>query len=145
VVASVSGGRANHTLMRTTDAFQTVSPGGDYSAVALPRWHNGVLYWLVEGGMIASRNRGETWERVTSEIRDGQCGPVFGTSPRHMFVVVPRGVRESTDGGTRWSPVVPLPPRMGKVTRGWVEYDPCNDVLYLMQMASELCRLERAR
>ncbi len=47
-------------LLRTTDAGKTFKPCGDYSPVgrtssqALPKWHSGKLYWLVDGGLIVT-------------------------------------------------------------------------------------------
>jgi hypothetical protein len=61
-----------------------------------------------------------------------------------MFVLTKAGVVESTDGGATWSKPVP-PPKAMKGTGGlsWLEYDPKNDVLYLMKMGSDLYRLAR--
>jgi hypothetical protein len=52
-------------LLRTTDAGKSFVPCGEYSPVgrgsaqALPRWHEGKLYWLVDGGLIVTEDRAQ--------------------------------------------------------------------------------------
>jgi photosystem II stability/assembly factor-like uncharacterized protein len=138
-------------LLRTIDGGRTFNPCGAYSPVgrnsaqALPKWHAGTLYWLVDGGLIATTDKGATWKKVGA-VKDGQYGPVFGKDVKHMFVLTKAGVVESTDGGASWSKALP-PPREMKGIGGlsWLEYDPKNDALYLMKMGSDLYRLDRRR
>jgi len=152
VVAAVkSKQRPRPVLLRTTDggksfkACGAFSPVGVNSAQALPKWHAGTLYWLVDGGLIATRDRGATWKKV-GEVKDAQYGPVFGKNARHLFVLTKSGVVESTDGGGSWSNPLP-PPRAMKGVGGlsWLEYDPKHGVLYLMKMGSDLYRLTRKK
>jgi photosystem II stability/assembly factor-like uncharacterized protein len=138
-------------LLRTTDGGKTFRPCGDYrpvgtgSAQALPRWRGGTLYWLVEGGLIATADKGATWRKV-GEVKDAQYGPVFGKDARHLFVLTKAGVVESTDGGATWSrPLAPPKGMKGVGGLSWLEYDPRHDVLYLMKMGSDLYRLDRRR
>jgi hypothetical protein len=105
VAEAKSRARPRPDLMRTTDGGKTWQPcGGAYSPVgtgsaqALPRWHDGRLYWLVEGTLIASEDRGATWNKV-ADMKDGRYGPVFGKDARHLFVLTGAGVVESRDGG----------------------------------------------
>jgi photosystem II stability/assembly factor-like uncharacterized protein len=152
VVATVRRGEMPRPqLMRTTDGGKTFQPSSDHSPVgrnsaqALPRWHAGTLYWLVEGGLIATSDRGETWKKLGA-IKDGQYGPVFGREARQMFVLTKAGVIESTDGGATWSKPLPPPGAMnGTGGLTWLEYDPTNDMLYLMKIGSDLYRLARAK
>ena len=138
-------------LQRTTDGGKTFhacgaySPVGMNSAQALPKWHDGILYWLVDGGLIATTDRGETWNKIGA-VKDALYGPVFGGNARHMFVLTEAGVVESADGGRTWSGPL-APPKEMKGLRGlsWLEYDPKNDVLYLMKMGSNLYRLARRK
>jgi hypothetical protein len=61
-----------------------------------------------------------------------------------MFVLTGAGIIESTDSGTSWSEPVPPPDGLkgvGGLT--WLEYDPSNDILYLMKMGSDLYKLDR--
>ena len=139
------------TLLRTTDAGKTFQPCGAYSPVgtnssqALPKWQDGSLYWLVDGGMIATTDQGHTWRKL-GEVKDAQYGPIFGKDAKHLFVLTKSGVTESTDGGATWSKPL-APPREMKGIGGlnWLEYDPKNDVVYLMKMGSDLYRLVRGR
>jgi hypothetical protein len=149
VVAAIKSKQTVPHLLRTTDGGRTFKPCGEYSPVgrnsaqALPKWHAGKLYWLVDGGLIATTDKGATWKK-TSTVRDGQCGPVFGKDAQHMFVLTSTGVIESTNGGASWSK--PVPPPVGMKGIGglsWLEYDPNSDVLYLMKMGSDLYRLRR--
>lgn len=141
--------RPKPNLVRTADGGKTWracgehSPVGANSAQALPRWHDGRLYWLVEGALIATADKGESWRKVC-DLKDGRYGPVFGKDARHLFVLTAAGVVESTDGGATWSKPV-APPKGLKGTAGltWLEYDPKGDVLYLMKMGSDLFKLSR--
>lgn len=138
-------------LMRTTDGGKTWkacgehSPVGTGSAQALPHWHDGSLYWLVDGALIATADKGETWKQVC-DVKDGRYGPVFGKDAKRMFLLTKDGVIESTDAGATWSKPIP-PPKDLKGIGGltWLAYDPKNDVLYLMKMGTDLFKLERGK
>ena len=136
-------------LLRTTDGGKTFKPCGGHSPVgvnsaqALPKWREDTLYWLVEGGLIATTDKGETWKRL-GEVKGAQYGPIFGKNANHMFVLTKAGVVESRDGGMTWSKPLPPPKEMkGVGGLSWLEYDPKNDVLFLMKMGSDLYRLAR--
>lgn len=143
--------RPNPQLMRTTDRGRTFkscgefSPVGTNSAQALPKWHDGTLYWLVEGSLIATTDKGESWKKV-GEVKEAQYGPIFGRNAQHLFVLTKAGPVESTDGGVNWSPPL-APPKDLKGIGGlsWLEYDPQHDTLYLMKMGSDLYRLTRGK
>ena len=137
--------RPNPRLLRTTDAGKTFQPVGDYTARALPRWHQGTLYWIVEGALISSADKGQTWKKV-SDLKEGRFGPLIGKNPQHLFVLTTAGILESTDGGTAWSKPLPLPKEIKGVTyMTWIEYDSLHDVLYATKMASDLFKLERKK
>ena len=136
-------------LLRTTDGGKTFKPCGEYSPVgansaqALPKWRDDTLYWLVDGGVIATTDKGETWKKL-GEVPGAQYGPIFGKDAKHVFVLTKAGVVESCDGGVTWSKPLPLPKAMkGIGGLSWLEYDPKNDVLFLMKMGSDLYRLAR--
>jgi photosystem II stability/assembly factor-like uncharacterized protein len=141
----------NSKLLRTTDGGKTFQPAGDYGPVgkdsvqAQPKWHAGTLYWLTADGLIATTDKGATWKKI-ADVKDGRYGPIFGKDARQMFVLTKSGIVETTDGGTNWS--APLPPPKGLkgiADLTWLEYDPMNDVLYMMAMGSDLWRWERRK
>ena len=114
-------------------------------ARALPRWHGGKLYWLVEGSLIATADKGESWQKV-GDLKDGRFGPIFGKDGKHLFALTGAGIVESTDGGMSWSKPIALPKSMGGVsTLSWIEFDPVHDALYVMKMGSDLYRLDRGK
>jgi len=137
------------SLLRTTDGGKTFKSCGEYnpvgreSAQALPKWRDGTLYWLTDEGIITTTDKGETWKKI-GEVKDAQYGPIFGKDAKHMFVLTKAGVVESTDGGATWSkPLAPPKDMKGIGGLSWLEYDPKNDVIYLMKMTSDLYRLDR--
>jgi hypothetical protein len=150
VAEAKSKDRPRPNLMRTTDGGKTFKPCGQYSPVgtgssqALPKWHDGVLYWLVEGGLIATTDKGKSWKKLNNLA--GQYGPVFGKDARHMFVLTKTGIVESTDGGTSWSKAIAPPKKLKGISAlTWMEYDPPSDVLYLMKRGSDLYKLARRK
>jgi hypothetical protein len=132
-------------LLRTTDAARTFQPCGDYNTKALPKWYGDKLYWLVDGAILTTADKGVSWQKLC-DLKNGQYGPVFGKDARHLFVLTGAGIVESTDGGTTWSKPVPLPGAMkggGPLT--WIAFDPTRDVLYVMKMGSDLFRMARGQ
>ena len=149
VATAAARGAPKPRLLRTTDAGKTFTPCGDFSPVgrgsaqALPKWHAGSLYWLVDGALIATSDKGSTWKNL-GPIKDALYGPIFGKDANHLFVLAKGGVTESTDGGMTWSKPLPAPKEMkGLVGLTWLEYDPKHDALYLMRMGSDLYRMAR--
>lgn len=149
VAEAKSKERPKPSLMRTTDAGKTWQPSAGYnpvgsqSAQALPRWRNGTLYWLVDGGLIATTDKGETWSK-RSELKDARFGPVFGKDDKHLFVLTTAGIVESSDGGGTWAKPIALPKGLkGASGLTWLEYDPKGNTLYVMKMGSDLYKLTR--
>jgi hypothetical protein len=138
-------------LVRTADGGKTFERCGDYSPVgrnsgqALPKWHKGTLYWLVEEGLIATSDQGKTWKKVGT-LKDTHYGPIFGKDAQELFVLTKAGVLGSKNGGVSWSNLL-LPPKDMKGTGGlsWLEYDPKNKVFYLMKMGTNLYRAQSPR
>src|SRR5262249_6633654 len=110
-----------------------------------PKWHDGALYWLVDGVIITTTDKGESWKKVC-DLKDGRYGPIFGKTAKHMFVLTGAGIVETTDGGATWSKPLAIPKEMKGVSPlTWMEYDPKNDIVYVMKMASDLYRLVRSK
>jgi hypothetical protein len=143
VTLAKSKERPKGGLVRTTDGGKTFQPVSDYAPVSLPRWHGDTLYWLAAGVLIKTTDKGATWEKL-GDLKDGRFGPVFGKDAKHQFVLTGAGVVESTDGGATWSKPIAIPKELKGVSPlTWLDYDPINDVLYIMKMGSELFRLAR--
>src|SRR5262249_16386644 len=121
------------------------SPVGVNSAQALPKWREGALYWLVDGALIVTADKGESWKKVCG-LKDGRFGPIFGKGNQQLFVPTGAGIAETADGGASWSAAT-APPRDLKGVGGltWFDYDPKTDSLYLMKMASDLFKLTRGK
>jgi len=137
--------RPKPRLLRTTDAGKTFEPCGDWTATALPKPREGTLYWLVDGALLATTDQGINWKKL-SDVKEGRYGPVFGKEARQLFVLTKDGIVESTDGGATWGQPVALPAALKGVSAlTWIEYDPKNDVLYVMKMGSDLYRLTRGK
>lgn len=132
-------------LLRTTDGGKSFQPCGDYFTRMLPRWRGDTLYWVVQGALIASKDKGMSWKEL-GKLKDGRFGPIFGKDEKHVFVLTGAGIVESKDGGASWAPAIALPKDLkgvGNLT--WFDYDPGHDVLYVMKMTSELYKLERRK
>jgi photosystem II stability/assembly factor-like uncharacterized protein len=132
-------------LVRTTDGGKTFKPCGDFLATALPKWRGDTLYWLVDTALIKTTDAGKSWDKV-SDLKDGRYGPIFGKDAKQLFVITGGGVVESTDGGATWSQPLAVPKELkGVSSLTWIDYDPVNDVLYVMKMGSDLYRMERGK
>jgi len=145
VAEAKSKDRPKPGLVRTIDGGKTFKPCGDWSATALPKWRDGALYWLVDGALIFSKDKGENWEK-RCDLKDGRCGPIFGKDAKHLLVLTGTEIVESTDGGATWPVKITLPKDLKGVSAlTWMEYDPSHDVVYVMKMGSELFKLERGK
>ena len=130
-------------ITRTTDGGKTFTPVAEFAPQFPPRWFGGALYWLADGAVIRTADRGATWQKL-GDLKDGRCGPVFGKDAKHLFVLTGAGVAESTDGGATWAKPIPVPKELKGVNPlTWLDYDPAADVLYVMKMTSELYKLPR--
>lgn len=131
--------------MRTTKSGDNWSQVAEFATDALPKWGNGKLYWVVENALIATTDQGATWSKI-SNLKDVKLGPIFGKKQGHPFVLTKTGISESFDEGKSWGKTIPLP----KDLKGWspltcLDYDPINDIFYVLKTGSELFRLQRTK
>ncbi len=138
-------------IFRSTDSaasWQKVSPlepGGRDIRIL-----HGTAYWTSAKGLLASRDRGQTWF-VEGQPVECSYGPYFGKDDRQMVVVGKQGFFQTRDGGGQWRPVVPLPPGFSADRPGWFlnfGWDPQADIFYALRMglpAYKYVRGESAR
>ena len=130
---------------RTIDGGKTFTPVADMTPTALPHWNGKSLWWLADGALHRSSDKGLTWTKLGA-IKDARYGPVFGKDEKTLFVLTGAGVIESTDGGETWSTPIAVPKELKGVSAlTWLEYDPKNDVLYVMKMTSDLYAMNRGK
>jgi hypothetical protein len=71
---------------------------------------------------------------------------VTGKNEKHIFEVTKAGIIESTDGGANWSQPIALPKQLkDSIGSTWIDYDPQNNILYVMQTGSDLYKLPRGK
>ena len=95
-------------IERSTDDGETwakVSDRNPKSGVAVV--FNGVVYWVGAGGLIVSKDKGQTWQVQGTPV-DAIMGPFFGKDENHIVVVGLKGLFETADGGKAWKNVMPL-------------------------------------
>jgi hypothetical protein len=79
------------------------------------------------------------------EARGAQHGQVSGKNDKHVFALAKGGIVESTDGGASWTKPIALPEALKGAGPLWIEYDPQNDILYVMERGSDLYKLARRK
>lgn len=143
VAEAKSTDRPKPLLLRTADGGKTWDPVSEHTATALPKWHDGKLYWLVDGALLSTADQGRTWAKL-SVVDGGRYGPIFGRDSKQVFVLTKTGVVESTDGGATWAKPIMLPKELkGTSPLTWMDYDPKADIVYVMKMGSDLYRVVR--
>lgn len=104
----------------------------------------GVGYWLTEKGLIASKDKGATWEPLGSPV-SAWFGPYFGGDASHLVLFGKDGFLETLDGGTTWKVAAPPPSEKG-MTDKWfsnVGWDPKGNAFYISRMGKPAFKYER--
>ena len=132
-------GSGHDGFVRSTDGGATwTKVSGEKLAAPVMVEFQGVGYWLVESGLLASKDKGATWSLVGPAPKGACVGPMFGSDALHMVVGAPDGLYQSSDGGKAWAFAVPPAPDMKIRPRGqWANYawDPINNIFYASQMS----------
>jgi photosystem II stability/assembly factor-like uncharacterized protein len=108
----------------------------------------GIAYWLCADGILVSKDKGATWERL-GETCPGTIGPMFDPKhEKHLVVAGAKGIFETTDGAKTWTQVIALPPKYDVPTPpgGWftnVAWDAAGDVFYISRMGQAALKWER--
>jgi len=131
-------------IERSTDGGATwtkVSDLNPRSRVAV--LFQGAVYWVGPAGLIASKDKGRTWEVQGSAV-DAVMGPFFGKDERHAIVVGKKGFFETTDGGKTWKDAAALPDPECRVDwYGNYAWDPVGNVFYFANMGRPAWKYER--
>jgi photosystem II stability/assembly factor-like uncharacterized protein len=134
-------------IMRSTDGGDTwanISAFHPVGRVAV--YFRGKTWWLAREGLITSRDKGATWQRVGSSPNAG-WGPLFGKDSRQIIVADSNGFLQSSNGGETWQRIAPLPPFEGGLVPTLpgeflsIAWDPNAHVLYASRMGSATFRL----
>ena len=132
-------------ILRSTDGAKTFEQVAEFEtrAFALPIANGESVYWLAADGLMRSKDKGKSWEKL-SAIKEPRTGPIFGKSPEHLFVTAQSGILESQDGGKSWAAPIAAPKDFKGINNmTWIAYDPGHDSLYIVKMSAPLYRLTR--
>ena len=132
-------------IERSTDGGATWTKVSDVTPTGRIMAHyKGVGYWLVEKGLISSKDKGATWAPHGGPV-SGWFGPYFGKDEQHMVVFGKEGFLESLDGGQTWKVAAP-PPAEKQMTDKWfsnVAWDPKGNIFYISRMGKPAFKYER--
>lgn len=132
-------------ILRSTDGGDTWTKVDDAKLAApVMQVRKGVGYWMTDKGVIASKDKGATWELLWP-MKGMVFGPWFGKDDKHLVVVGKDGFSESKDGGASWKLAAPLPPgfNVGLVGPNYA-WDVARDIFYASSMGKHTYKFERA-
>ena len=139
--ASIGGIERSVDAGTTWTKVSTEMPVGQVMTI-----FKGVCYWVGQKGLLVSKDQGATWA-VQGQPVQAAWGPYFGNDENHIVVAGKDGIRETTDGGEKWSTVTALPEAFRKPPGpGWylnVAFDPTNNAFYTSWMGKPTFRYQR--
>jgi photosystem II stability/assembly factor-like uncharacterized protein len=132
-------------IQRSTDGGGTWAKISDLEPWGrVVRVRKGIGYWLDKGGLLVSRDRGETWRRQGAPV-DATIGPMFDPKDDlHLAAAGSKGIFESKDGGETWRAIAPLPEKFSLPKPGWfanVDWDASRGIYYASQMGKAAYKL----
>lgn len=132
-------------IERSTDGGASWSKVSDTVPTGrIMSFYKGVGYWLVDKGLISSKDKGATWAPQGGAV-SGWFGPYFGKDEKHMVVFGKEGFLETLDGGETWKVAAP-PPAEKKLSDKWfsnVAWDPKANIFYISRMGLPAFKYER--
>ena len=138
----------DHGIERSTDAGASWTKVSEFQPNGrVMKVRGAVAYWLCPDGLLTSKDKGVTWEKMDAAC-PGSIGPMFDpASERHLAIAGAKGIFETADSGKTWTSVAPLPPKFDvPAPGGWftnVGWDPAGDIFYVSKMGLPTYRLER--
>ena len=130
-------------IFRSADAGKTWEKvHGETPASPVPAVFEGVAYWPTGKGMLASQDRGATWQDLGAAV-EASYGPFFKTS-QHFVVAGKSGFHETKDGGKTWENAAPKPDGFpdSRVGPNYA-WDPNADCFYASTMTKPAFRYQR--
>jgi len=146
------------TILSSSDngkTWETAIYGAKVQA-RMPVAKNGNLYWLVESGLMVTKDNGRTWHRQGSLIQNAYWGPYFGKTENDIIVVTLDGVFRTDDAGETWNKVAENRAKeletgygepdhrfdwfIGQTTWGW---DAQRNILYVAHGRLEMLEMEK--
>ena len=150
-------GDKDHSLQRSTDGGGTWSKVGD-APVTVRKIESivtfkGVGYLLTPQGLLASKDKGATWEAYGKPVNISGSqnkfrpqGPFFGADEKHIVLAGTDGVFQTKDGGEHWTKVAPFPAEVLAHKPAFEErfaWDPVHNIVYVCvrQVPALYCQL----
>ncbi len=125
----------------STDQGESYEKVSDYTVTGkFPvRWDDR-FYWVVDDGLIVTRDGGRTWQHTGGKLDGGLWGPYFGRSEDEIMIVGKGGFYVTRDRGKSWQHILDFTVPGDKTdlmksynimhptaSFGW---DPAHDTLY---------------
>jgi len=150
-------GSKDGTLQRSTDGGATWDKVGD-APVTIRKIEsivtfNGVGYLITPQGLLASKDKGATWEPYGNPVNISGAqkkfrpqGPFFGADEKHIVLVGTDGVFQTEDGGEHWTKVAPFPAEVlahKPASEESFAWDPVHNIIYVCvrQVPALCCQL----
>ena len=112
----------------------------------IPVQFHGAHYLGSATGLLASKNKGETWQEQGSVVNIWQ-GPFFGQNEKEVLVIGKDGVFRTKNAGQTWTHAAALKPKEGGFVFspnwfGCYAWDPVNNILYASAMGNPVYKME---
>lgn len=121
-------------IQRSTDGGGTWTKVSDLKPTGQAmRVFKGVGYWVSDQGLLVSRDQGQTWRLLGSEVKCA-LGPYFGKDEKSILVGTKQGLFETTDAGQTWNSAAPLPPGIDGGFMCHFGWDPVHNIFYAGRM-----------
>jgi photosystem II stability/assembly factor-like uncharacterized protein len=153
----IVGNATDHSLQRSTDGGATWTKVGD-APVTIRKIEsivtfNGVGYLITPQGLLASKDKGATWQPYGKPVNISGTqnkfrpqGPFFGADEKHIVLAGTDGVFQTEDGGEHWIKVASFPAEVSAHKPAFEESfarDPVHNIIYacVRQVPALYCQI----
>jgi hypothetical protein len=99
-------GEYGEGIYRSVDQGQTWNQVSDYKITGkVPVKFNNNFYWTSENGVLVTKNEGETWSLLGTNLPGALWGPFFGKDENTILAVCLDGYYKTTNGGKEWQKI----------------------------------------